>query len=110
MNAYVFNEGVENLSSAFEMGYIYADITVPKSAKDISRMFFSITTHETSRNNEYITIYINHTPENYAYCFSAVDFNKYTIRLEGSCEILDEIGATGSNYCETCNGTCKKDH
>ena len=109
-NAYVFNEGVENLSGAFERVNIYADITVPKSAKDISRMFFAITTYETSRHNEYITIYINHTPENYAYCFSAVDFSKYNIRIEGNCEILDEIGATGSNYCKTCNGTCKKDH
>ena len=42
--------------------------------------------------------------------FSTVDFAAQNITLTGSCPYLDEMGATGDNYCPECNGACKNNH
>lgn len=42
--------------------------------------------------------------------FSGVDFAIQNITLTGTSQRLDAIGATGTNYCATCNGTCKGTH
>ena len=56
------------------------------------------------------TITINANPINYFSCFENVDFAAQEITLTGSSTILDEIGATGLNYCTTCNGACAGNH
>ena len=44
------------------------------------------------------SIEINANPTEYRMCFSAVDFKKQNLTLTGSSNILNELGATGSNY------------
>lgn len=42
--------------------------------------------------------------------FNSVDFQEQKLTLSGSCDdaFLDELGATGTNYCDECNGWCKE--
>lgn len=42
-------------------------------------------------------------------CFFGVDFEAQNITLVGS-TYIDQIGATGINYCATCNGKCNGTH
>lgn len=43
-------------------------------------------------------------------CFAGVDFEAQNITLSGTSWLIDEIGATGLNYCAECNGCCKGGH
>ena len=47
--------------------------------------------------------------DGYTYAFRSVDFQEQKLTLSGSCDdaFLDELGATGRNYCDECNGWCK---
>ncbi len=56
------------------------------------------------------TIIINADPTTYTTCFGNVDFSAQNIALTGESTILDTLGATGTNYCATCNGKCKGGH
>ena len=42
----------------------------------------------------------------FPYCFENVDFQLQKITLKGSISSIDELGFTGLNYCNTCNGYC----
>jgi len=44
------------------------------------------------------TIEINANPTKYDDCFSGVNFSKQELTLTGNSEMLDELGATGTNY------------
>ena len=57
-----------------------------------------------------ITINGNSGNYNRQDCFSGVDFDAQNITLAGSSTKLDELGATGSNYCAECNGKCFGNH
>ena len=56
------------------------------------------------------TITIHANPTSYEGCFNQVDFKAQNITLAGDSTMLDEIGATGENYCAECNGTCLENH
>ena len=56
------------------------------------------------------TITINANPTSYYGCFDRVDFKAQNITLAGDSTMLDEIGATGENYCAECNGACAENH
>ena len=53
---------------------------------------------------------INAIPSWYNTCFSRIDFSLQDITLTGTSTILDQLGATGTNYCTTCNGKCLNNH
>ena len=55
-------------------------------------------------------ISINANPTTYNGCFYELDFSTQNLNLAGTSTILDELGQTASNYCTTCNGTCKNNH
>ncbi|MBQ8627348.1 MAG: leucine-rich repeat protein [Agathobacter sp.] len=44
--------------------------------------------------------------DDYMEFFKNVDFESQNITLTGESTMLDEIGATGTNYCAECNGKC----
>ena len=44
------------------------------------------------------------------YNFQNVDFSKQNLTLTGTSTLLDTFGATGKNYCTTCNGKCNQTH
>lgn len=46
----------------------------------------------------------------YGDCFRDVDFDAQNITLNGSSTMLDTLGATGTNYCTTCDGKCDDSH
>ena len=57
------------------------------------------------------TIEINATLRYSGYeTFAGIDFQAQKITLTGTCTMLDELGATGYNYCNECNGYCEKGH
>ena len=56
------------------------------------------------------TVEIKSNPTSYDYCFKNVEFISQGITLTGTSTILDKIGATGTNYCATCNGKCLNNH
>ena len=56
------------------------------------------------------TVTINTNTTNISGCFQGVDFNSQNITLNGTSTSIDSIGATGINYCSTCNGVCKNNH
>ena len=56
------------------------------------------------------TITINTNTTNISNCFQGVDFDRQNITLNGTSTSIDSIGATGMNYCSTCNGVCKNNH
>lgn len=43
-------------------------------------------------------------------CFNSVDFTSQNLTFTGESSTLDRIGATGKNYCSTCNGKCLNNH
>lgn len=53
------------------------------------------------------TININATkPSVYSSCFQNVNFETQRLTLVGDNNVIDTLGATGSNYCANCNGYC----
>ena len=56
------------------------------------------------------TITINANIGSYGSCFAGVDFEAQNLTLDGSCTMLDTLGATGKNYCADCNGKCNGGH
>lgn len=55
-------------------------------------------------------IIINMAPKYYDNCFKGVDFAAQNLTLMGTSVQLDSMGATGTNYCSTCNGACQHNH
>lgn len=54
------------------------------------------------------TITLNVVPYQYTSCFYGVNFEAQQLTLDGNCTVLDNMGKTGTNYCEICNGCHKK--
>jgi hypothetical protein len=77
--------------------------TIPSSVEDVCRTFFGCTSLTG-------TIEINTNPPSYNDCFKYVDFEANNLTLIGSSVKMDLIGATGKNYCSTCNGYCTNSH
>ena len=80
-------------------------ITAPAIPQTVTEMRETFA-HCTSLTGEII---INANPSDYASCFFSypeIDFQTQNITLTGSSTMLDEIGATGYNYCNECNGYC----
>lgn len=52
------------------------------------------------------TVTIDVTPTAYTSAFSGVNFKTQNLKLNGTSNILDDVGLTGTNYCTECNGKC----
>ena len=92
-------------SSAFKNCSSLTSITIPNSVTSIGYYAF----YNCSALTDTIVIHSNSSAY-YVSCFAGVDFAAQNITLSGSSPKLDEIGATGTNYCAECNGYCKGSH
>ena len=72
-------------------------------------MFFPLAFPSCTSLTGTIVINSNHFGD-YSYTFDRVDFQSQKLTLAGSSSKLDEIGATGLNYCNECNGYCELGH
>ena len=131
-SGYVLPNRVTNLGSAFsdctnlvtaptiipnsvtDMGNAFSNCTnliqapaIPSSILNISSAFSNCTSLTGT-----IIINIDEILDNNGYfdCFTGVDFDAQNLTLTGTCNILDEFGATGINYCADCNGKCQNNH
>ncbi|MBR3613573.1 MAG: leucine-rich repeat protein [Clostridia bacterium] len=88
----VIPNSVGDLSSAFK------GCTALKTAPVISNNVYALS--ETFYNCISLTgeVIINANPDYYEGCFSGVDFATQNLTLKGESTMLDELGATGSNY------------
>lgn len=106
----IIPNSVTNMSSTFS--YCISLINAPTIPAGVTNM------KETFASCTALTgmIEINANPQTILNCFggrmiagvtySKVDFAKQNITLTGTSTMLDQLGATGLNYCATCNGVC----
>jgi hypothetical protein len=95
--------GVTNMKSTFANSKITTAPVIPKSVTNMEYTFNGC--HSLTG-----TIEINANPSSYNNCFYNVDFSSQNLTLTGASTKLDSIGATGKNYCNTCNGCCFGTH
>lgn len=96
--------GVTDISYAFvDCISLQSAPSIPSSVKEMS---------DTFKNCTSLTgiIEINANPHTYGDCFAGVNFATQNITLTGASLYLDDMGRTGLNYCDVCNGTCFQNH
>ena len=109
-------------NSVTDMSYTFCCCSSLKNAPVVHENVTSLTATFASCTSLTGVVEINANP-NDAFiwnCFGAgsisgisydkVDFAKQNITLVGTSTMLDQIGATGLNYCATCNGVCQNNH
>ena len=96
---------VQNMSNTFEdcIGMVSAP-EIPLYVNDPSSIFHDCTslTGVVVMNATYVST----SGEDTNNTFNSVDFKKQKVTLVGKSPVMDEIGNTGKNYCENCNGYC----
>ena len=124
-------ESVRDIRSIFESCSALTDLSqwiIPNSVQSMTMAFYKCTALKyapvipssvTSAQMVFdrctsltgiIEINANLTSTNRNYWFSNVDFATQNITLTGTATCLDELGASGNNYCAECNGTCQNTH
>ena len=125
----IIPEGVTNMLSAFANCTSLVDLSdfvIPESVTAMNSTFYNCTNlrvaprlHENVKNVAWMfanctaltgTIVIDGNPSVNVGCFDGVNFATQNITLAGKSTILDELGATGINYCAECNGKCNGGH
>ena len=103
-SGYIIPNGVTNMDNTFSecTSIKYAPV-IPNNVENMESTFWGCTSLTGT-----ITIHAN--PTTYRACFYNVDFKTQNITLTGESTMLDEIGATGTNYCAECNGACLENH
>ena len=104
VNAPIIPSTVENMHQTFYNCYQITTVSPIHNSVTDMRGAFQCCTSLTG------TIEIDANPSVYSDCFRGTDFQTQNITLTGTSTMLDEIGATGTNYCATCNGTCSGTH
>ena len=94
---------VSDISNAFcNCSSLITAPTIPNSVVNMTSTFKGCTslTGVITINASVTAIY------QYSSCFNLVNFQSQCITLTGSASKLDDIGATGKNYCTECHGMC----
>ena len=100
----IIPDGVTNMSSAFWNCISLTSVpTIPSSVTHMVSTFMGCTSLTGN-------VTINANPTYYETSFRNVDFTAQNLTLVGNSTKLDTLGATGKNYCKTCNGVCNNSH